>query len=434
MQRLIKGVNDLQTMFPEIAAQWHQEKNGTLSPDMVVAHSSQRAWWKCERGHEWQTIIGSRTKKEKSGCPYCTGRYAAAGLNDLQSRYPEIAAEWNYGKNTLRPDQITFGSGKKVWWKCKEGHEWLASPNSRTGMHSNCPYCTKRKVITGVNDLQTKYPEIAAEWNQEKNGSLLPSQISPGSLQKVWWKCGKGHEWLAKPVCRTKDQTNCPYCAGMILIPGENDLLTKCPSVAAQWNIEKNGTLLPSQVMAGSQKKVWWKCSRGHEWQAVISSRTNEKQVGCPYCSGKRICTGYNDFQTKFPEIAEEWNYEKNGQILPEQIAAGNRRNVWWKCSKGHEWQATVYYRTSRQKTCPYCACKTLITGFNDLQTLQPDAAKWWHLERNGTLPSQINPNSQKQAWWKCPQGHEFRAKIVDMAHHRHCLYCDGQKTEEQKG
>ena len=70
--KLVKGVNDLETLNPTLAEEWNYEKNGTLTPDQVTAGSNKKVWWKCKFGHEWEAIVGSRSKGH--GCPFCSGR------------------------------------------------------------------------------------------------------------------------------------------------------------------------------------------------------------------------------------------------------------------------------------------------------------------------------------------------------------------------
>lgn len=212
----------------------------------------------------------------------CAGRVVICGENDLLSQNPKLAREWNFDKNDgLTPSQVTISSGKIVWWKCDNGHEWrrrIADRNAGQG----CPYCSGRLAISGVNDLQTVDSKLAEEWNWESNGHLLPTNILPNSNQKVWWKCAKGHEWQATVSHRSRGQ-GCPYCSGKVVVSGINDLLTLNPELAKEWNYEKNLGLRPEEITLGSEKKVWWKCSKGHEWQARIIDR--HRGSGCPYCS-----------------------------------------------------------------------------------------------------------------------------------------------------
>ena len=118
------------------------------------------------------------------------------------------------------------------------------------------------------------------------------------------------------------------------------------------WNFKKNKDISPYEIGAGTSKKVWWKCPKGHEWQASVVSRKNG--TGCPYCSGKKILSGYNDFATKNPKLIKEWDYNKN-IIKPNTIAESYKERIWWKCSKcGYEWQAKIISRIRGAK-CPHC-------------------------------------------------------------------------------
>lgn len=272
--------------------------------------------------------------------------------NSVLSLNPIIASEWNYERNgRLRPEFYASNSCKKVWWKCGKGHEWQARIENRN-RGIGCPYCSGRLAIKGETDLQTVNPDLAKEWNFEKNGDLTPADVLPNSEKKVWWKCQKGHEWQAIIGNRSKGQ-GCPYCSGRRVLKGFNDLQTKNPLLSSEWNYAKNNGLRPEDVTPNSNKKVWWKCSKGHEWQAKVCDRN--KGNGCPYCGGKRVSIGFNDLQTVNPKLASEWNYEKNAGLTPKDVTPSCNKKVWWKCSKGHEWEAFIYNR-NKGNNCPYCA------------------------------------------------------------------------------
>ena len=264
---------------PEVAKEWNCEKNGNLKPEHFSTNSGKKVWWRCSKGHEWQATIDSRNRG--NGCPYCSGRYAIKGKNDIQTVNPTLAKEWNYEKNHgLTPEDVMPNSSKKVWWKCSKGHEWLSTVANRS-IGNGCPYCAGQKVLKGYNDLQTVNPTLAKEWNYEKNNGLTPADVMPNSKEKVWWKCSNGHEWQAVLYSRNNG-TGCPYCAGKKVLKGYNDLKTVNPTLAKEWNYEKNNGLTPADVMPNSNKKVWWKCSQGHEWQAMVINRN--KGRGCPEC------------------------------------------------------------------------------------------------------------------------------------------------------
>lgn len=185
----------------------------------------------------------------------------------------ELMKEYNYAKNVdLDLDKITIGTKKKIWWKCSLGHEWQSAVGSRSN-GVGCPYCSNRKVLRGYNDLASTNPNVANEWDYEKNIGLLPTMISSGSNKTVWWICSLGHEWKAVVVERAIRGTGCPYCANQKVLVGFNDLATKNPAIASEWDYSKNQELLPTMVPPGSLKRVWWKCSLGHEWHEIIEKR-----------------------------------------------------------------------------------------------------------------------------------------------------------------
>ena len=194
---------------------------------------------------------------------------------------PAIAGKWHPTKNgTLTPDQVTYGSAKKVWWLCPDcGHEWEAEVRSQA-RKLKCPLCsrlTKGHSAGLVSDNQ----ELSSQWHPTKNGALAPDHVTLGSIKKVWWLCEKGHEWEARIDARSGG-SGCPYCGNRKVLPGYNDLATIKPELAAQWHPTKNGDLIPSQVPPQSRKKVWWRGVCGHEWEAAVANRYNGSN--CPYC------------------------------------------------------------------------------------------------------------------------------------------------------
>ena len=206
----------------------------------------------------------------------------------------------------------------------------------------------------------------------------------------------------------------------------ETSLLFSNPKIAREWNYEKNGNLKPEHFAANSHKKVWWKCCEGHEWQATIKDRNDGN--GCPYCSSKKVLKGYNDLQTVNPTLAMEWNYEKNDGVTPADVMPNSNKKVWWECSKGHEWQASIADR-NQGRGCPYCAGKKVLKGYNDLQTVNPTLAREWHYEKNnGFTPVDITPNSHKKVWWKCSNGHEWQAIIGNRHKGNGCPICAKEK------
>ena len=330
--------------------------------------------------------------------------------NSLAAMRPELVREWSDKNLPLTPDKITYGSNKIVWWKAACGHEWQTSVKARS-KGENCPICSGARVIEGINDLATLKPELAQEWS-EKN-EIKPTEVSIGSHKKVMWKCRHGHEWGASVKSRTINGTGCPYCSHNKVLEGFNDLASQMPEVAAEWS-EKNYPLLPTMVTPFANKKVWWKCSKGHEWHTLISTRSGGSK--CPYCSGQILLKGFNDFATTHTELAEEWS-DRNLPLTPDMVNEKSRKNVWWKCREcGNEWKSVVYARI-KGAVCPVCADRAVLPGYNDLAATDTHLLDEWDYERNKDItPAAVSRNSMKSVWWKCSLGHSWRAKIYERS------------------
>jgi len=263
--------------------EWDYNKNIGLNPNKIKQGSNKKVWWKCNIcSQNWKAIVKNRSKGSK--CPYCIGRKIYE-KNCLSTTHPELIKEWDFSKNIISPNDISFGSHKRVWWKCKSKHEWRVSINNRTSHNYGCPYCTNRKVCED-NCLETNFPKIAKEWNYNKNGDLTPKNVIFGSGKKVWWKCKSGHEWKTTIVNRTRLKNNCPYCCNQ-KVCNDNCLSTTHPEFLKEWNYIKN-KLSPYDVVAGSSKKIWWICKCGHEWRATLKNRTN-KNRSCIKCYNNRV-------------------------------------------------------------------------------------------------------------------------------------------------
>lgn len=200
--------------------------------------------------------------------------------------------------------------------------------------------------------LTVTHPELCKEWS-ERNFPFLPEDETAWSVSKVWWKGTCGHEWQARIQNRAGNQTGCPYCAGKIIIKGFNDFATKHPELVPEWS-ERNGSFKPDQVTEFSDRRAWWKCAYGHEWQTAVSNRSHGN--GCPICRNQPVIPGVNDLATVLPQIAAEWS-ERNGELKPSQITPAYRKQVWWRCPACHEEYLARPATRARKadRKCPYC-------------------------------------------------------------------------------
>ena len=292
--------------------------------------------------------------------------YLKTGVNDLATKNPELAAEWHPTKNgDLRPTDVTACTHRKVWWLGECGHEWEADVGSRNS-GSGCPYCNKGTFLQGFNDLATTNPELVAEWHPTKNGDLEPTDVTAANNRKVWWRHqmpdGSWHEWKGTISGRAgKSKIGCLICSNKQLLVGFNDLATVNPEVAAEWHPTKNGDLKSTDVVAGSPKKVWWRHQMPdgswHEWDAAIASRNSG--CGCPYCSNRKVLQGFNDLATVNPEVAAQWHPTKNGNLKPTDVVAGSPKKVWWLCSEcGRSYRKAIRECVKYGANCPECIKK----------------------------------------------------------------------------
>ena len=346
--------NCLATINPSLAQQWHPTKNKPLTTFHISPYSGKKVWWKCDQGidHEWQSSVAHRSNGK--GCPICAGQMVVKS-NCLATINPSLAQQWHPTKNKgIKPEDYTIGSNKVVWWKCPKGddHEWKASIKRR--QETGCSICAGKTIVKS-NCLATTHPEVAKKWHPTKNKGISPKDVSAFSLKIVWWKCPKGddHEWKSS-VANITNGNGCSVCYGRTVVKS-NCLATTHPKLADEWHPNKNGLLTPNDIVAGSNKRVWWKCPKGedHEWKASVNERKSGQ--GCSICAGKTVVKS-NCLATTNPDIAELWHPIKNKGLTPYDILSGSHKKVWWKCSKGvdHEWRTTPD-SLRRGSRCPFC-------------------------------------------------------------------------------
>ena len=263
------------------------------------------------------------------------------------SDIPELVAEWHPTKNEEKqPEDFSFGSNIKVWWKCSKGHEWSTQVYHRTH-GTGCPICYNERRPEAVRpktspdfNLLTENPSLCVEWDYKQN-KFPPTHYLPKSGARVHWKCPMGvdHRWAARIDSRAAPQdgvlNGCPFCAGRK--PSLNyNLEVIYPKIAADWDNERN-TKQPSEYTPSSNHQAWWKCEKGHTWKAAINNRTSGRN--CPKCSNKssrneiRILA---ELRALFPNVVSR---HKVGQhevdiYLKDQNIAIEYDGAWWHRSR----------------------------------------------------------------------------------------------------
>ncbi|MCK4345758.1 MAG: zinc-ribbon domain-containing protein [Bacteroidales bacterium] len=368
----------------------------------------------------------------------------------ITKTHPDLVKQWHPTKNTIKPSEILAGSNKKVWWKCPKGddHVWKASPNQRLDKNKvrACPICTKRIIIKS-NSLATTHPDIAKEWDYEKNSPLTPCQIPSGRNTKYFWKCKNGHSYPASPNARTIKKTGCPVCSGNI-VSCQNSLKARRPDLAKEWHPSKNGEKTPENTTIRSHKEIWWQCKKNpnHIWPATPSNRSRKSGGDCPICSNRLLAPdGSNSLLNVYPELAELWHPTKNGSLTPDKVVAGGETVYSWKCPKGsdHEWPSSIHRIRRNMKRhsgtgCPVCRGLKVVKS-NCLATTHPKIVKYWDYEKNEELtPYKVTAYSNKQVFWKChiiPR-HQWKGTVNNRTNSSiGCKYCHKiiQKSFEER-
>ena len=443
-RKVLADFNSVECLSASLLRFWHPTKNGDLDPQTVSDRTSRSIWWLCpDCGFEWAENLRNTAEFSRK-CPACErerqGRYLVVGKNDLAKVRRDVAKQLHPSKNGgLTAQQVSAHSGRELWWLGECGHEWREPVSARTArIDSSCPYCAGRKLLRGFNDLATRNPGLAGQWHPTKNGDLAPGDVKENSSEPVWWLGECGHEWDASVAARALDGAGCPYCSGHRVLEGFNDLESRFPEIAGQWDRERNGDLRPSQVVFGSAARVWWRCDKGHGWQAPPFQRTGGRDTGCPYCGNRKVLRGFNDLRTTHPALARQWNHERNGNTKPSNTIANSCKRVWWRCERGHEWAVPVINRTrdpGHDPGCPYCNGRKVWPGFNDLATVRPDLLKEWNWIQNRKVdPGKVLPASGKTVWWIAPCGHHFTLPIRQktVAKPGYCPICSGRRKVER--
>lgn len=286
----------------------------------------------------------------------------------LAEKFPAFAAEWDTdGNGDLRPEDVSYGSDRVVSWLCPKGHApYRRKVCFRTSRNRGCPVCGKAKLTAPKKGktLAEAFPEIAAEWDYEKNHPLTPDTVAPRSNKKAYFICPKGHGSTESYISNRTAGNGCPDCgrlrggeANTTRALARATVAETHPALAAEWNAELN-TVSLSDVSPGSARSLWWNCPEGHEpFLAQVARRTRGQ--GCPACANVRRAAAISykgpkpgaSLADKRPDLIPEWDTERN-TLTPADVTVGSHRVVHWICPDGHRYEQAVARRTS-SVTCP---------------------------------------------------------------------------------
>ncbi len=512
---VVKGINDLESQYPQLLLDWNYEKNAGLDPSSISVGSYTKAYWKCHVcGYEWYRRVRDSVDAMVN-CPVCVKKVRAehrrlhlleksGGIVD-----EKLLLDWDYEKNELRPENVAPQSNKFAFWKCHVcGYEWTAKINNRSNGRG-CPLCSNKTVVPGKNDLATTHPELAKEWHPTKNGDLKPTDVTYGCGKKVWWLCPNGHEYRTAVLHRTVGiGTGCPICCSgrqtsfaeqaiFFYVSklfsdainrfksdalGNFELDIYIPSIKTA--IEYDGMAFHKTDKHDREVRKYKKCQENgiklirlkeklsekdkytadqilYAEETWVSENLNKVIADLIYRLPKQddiepqinvnvlrdeseirsniIMFNYKkSLGNQYPRLVSEWNNEKNAPLSPFNVYPNTARAVWWKCSKcGETYQMRIEVK-SRGGKCPFCettpesrAKKRMDTLLNKNGSIvNPLLLNEWNYEKNEALsPSMFTKNSKTSVWWKCSKcGYEWKARISNREHGRGCPKCAGRK------
>ena len=413
---------------PDIATEWNQEKNGDLTPWDISCGSNKKVWWICSKGHEWEATIYHRAMLNR-GCPYCANKKVLAGYNDLATTHPHLAAEWHPTKNDKKPSEIIAGNHTKYWWKCSQGHEWQASPNSRTNTYQGelgCPYCSNHPsigVIQGINDLATLAPELVKEWHPKN--ILKPTEVRAWSREIIHWICENGHEWDAS-VCSRYEGNGCPHCSAQGTSYGEQyiywalkQLYSDAINRFKTSNHIKYDIYIPSINLAIEYSGKTWHEGKEQrdQYKKNLALEHNKEYIDI---IERTDITDFSFEQNHF-EYNPLKDQDKQLKLIIDRIIKGYNHTV-----------SEIDFEKVKKNATEYSKGK--IEYDKSLEYLYPELVKDWHIN-NKLKPSEVTPGSGKIVLWKCSKcGYEWSCRIMNRTiNNTGCPNCYNQRRGKKK-
>ena len=294
------------------------------------------------------------------------------------------------------------------------------------------------------NNITITHKEHVLYWAYTYNGGLKPEFFPQYSRKEVYWLCphGRNHVYLQKICDRVRVKPMyCKKCAELKLpqegyvrkpahakgikinrsIPNDRLLINARPDLAELWDYSMNGDKTPYNVPAGSGESYYWICPNNaimkHSYPKRVADMAKlkgdaVKKGACGYCAGKQVLQGYNDLASRYKDIAKTWDYEKNGDLTPEEVPYGSSTiSAWFHCYntkyRPHSFYMVISNRIQGHE-CNVCANMVCQYGINDLETLCKDNGKEyllaeWDYKKNYPLtPQDIPYESAKQVAWIC--------------------------------
>ena len=339
--------------------------------------------------------------------------------------YPHLVAQLDARRNgPLAPEEITYASNRKLWWRCPEGpdHLWLAAVSHRTTRGDRCPFCVNQRVSV-TNALSKRAPAVARQWHPTRNGDLRPKDVVVGSHKRVWWKCPKGpdHAWQTTVDARTTGGRGCPFCSGYRASQARNFAVVS-PHLISRGTPPRTAPSGPMDVSPYANRKVWWRVPRGARSRVAGDRRRSDERHGVPLLRGqggvghqRPVEGGARGRPPVAPDHERRSPAAGRGRRLaparvvevPERArprVAGDRRRP----DRRRE-RLPVLRRAAGDGA--------RATSPSPRLTWSPSGTR----PRTATLrPEDVAPRSSRPVWWRCARGHEWSRLAEEPGERRH--------------
>lgn len=432
-KKALKGYNDFEHLYPVLAQDYDEEKNGNKASEVVVSYRN--VYFKCKNGHSFVRPI-IRHVELNGQCPICSGTVLKKGSNDLATIYPAVILFWDYEKNEKRPNQVLATLDNSYHFVCSNGHHFKCTLRELVENDFHCPVCEGKRVDPEKTSLQALNPELASEFSV--NNKSTASQIAFDTSKKVLWTCPTCGEDYLYPVNERKIGDNsCPYCNHTKLKSGVNDLTITNPQLASEFSPRNDKKA--NEVGEWQKYEVFWICPTcKQEFRREVRKMTAGFDE-CPICTGRVAIEGYNSLADEYPEIVSLWSI--NNDKKPTEVTSTSSYSALWCCPTcGEEYRGQVRDMVSGAVDCPICSGKKARAGLNSLLDVYPEIQNEWAENENallGIFSDEILPTSTARVWWECKDCGRKYLLSVNMWVEKHirgmtsCTYCSGLRMRE---
>ena len=329
-QKVKRGMNDFETYCKDndctfLLKEWDYSAN-SIKPYEITKGAKRKVWWVCNNcGNSYDSTISHRISGR--GCPYCKDdgrKRALAGYNDFETYCKDndctyLLEEWDYKKNELLPSEVTYGSTKMIWWQCPRCGNEYQMLTSRRRRGDGCPSCGSF-IRTSFRE-QSLFYYLSKVFNDVVNRYIENDLELDIYISKL--KTGieyDGQAWHKDIERDIRKREKCEN-RGIRLI---NIREPQCPPM----KYLNNGDIIELSTMKDSEY-------REIIWRVIKMLSTDGSDIDIDFERDKYeiynlyLNTTYNNsVEYLYPDIAREWDYDKNEGVKPSQVSAASRTRI----------------------------------------------------------------------------------------------------------